>query len=377
MKIPVIAIAIICCLYCCQEPQIGSQDIPIETAIKFKEVSSEYSNLDFANELIDYGHLNPFTWNFIYQGAGVGVGDFDNDGLVDIYLAGNQVSDKIYRNTGDLQFEDKTANAGIEDKLWSTGVSVVDINADGLLDVYVCKHSFAPASISKKNKLYINQGNFNFKEAADEYGLGDTGFSVQAIFVDVDNDENLDCYLVNQRIDNYTKILFPDYQPSLEDQQDRLFINTNGKYTPSNKLGDVRDLSYGLNPSSADFDNNGFVDLHISTDYDNADALFMNYGGLDLNDEAADRFDHTAYFSMGSDIADVNNDGHCDLYCVDMAYSSHVKSKENMASMNVEEYNALVKATNQHQYMNNVLQINDGSGRFREINSPCRRNTEY
>ena len=358
-------ILILIILVSCSQETDGVIEVK-QKQILFDQISASHSNIQFVNTIKDDGHHNPFTYNFLYQGAGVGVGDFDNDGLIDIYFAGNMETDKIYRNLGDWKFEDRTQSSGIQDNAWSTGVSVVDINADGLLDVYVCKHSYNPFKLSKKNKLFINQGNFRFVEAADAYGLGDQGFSIQALFVDIDNDNDLDCYLVNQKIDNYTKILFPTYNSPLSEQQDKLYINQNGKFIKSSMLGNSRDLSFGLNPVCGDFDNNGFIDIHVSTDYDMPDALFMNYNGK-LVDEASSKLNHTSHFSMGSDVADFNNDGMLDLFCVDMSYNSHYRSKVNMAAMNTEKYNNIVKESGQYQNMINTLQVNDGHGGFQEI----------
>ena len=339
-----------------------------ETKIALSEVPKTKSNITFNNQLNDAGHLNAFTWNVLYNGAGVGLADFDNDGLLDIYFAGNQVPDAIYQNKGDLVFEDKTKDAGIvKDNTWSTGVSIVDINQDGFDDIYVCKHSYAPGQVSKTNLLYINQGDFTFVESAKKYGLADDGFSVQATFVDIDQDNDLDCYLINQRVDKFTQILFPQKTYSDAEQREKLYLNDgSGNFQEALGKIPVRSGGYGLNVLAADFDDNGYSDIHVSTDYKWPDALIMNRGGK-LTDEATSRFNHTSFFSMGSDVADIDRDGDLDLFCADMAYESHYRSKANMEQMDTKGFEEVVDFSGLYQFMINTLQINNGNGYFQEV----------
>ncbi len=350
----------------------GESDTPLreekDTKIALAEVPKTKSKITFNNQLNDAGHLNAFTWNVLYNGAGVGLADFDNDGLLDIYFAGNQVSDAIYQNKGNLVFEDKTNAAGIKiDNTWSTGVSIVDINQDGFDDIYVCKHSYAPGQVPKRNLLYINQGDFTFVESAARFGLADNGFSVQATFIDIDQDNDLDCYLINQRVDKFTQILFPQKTYSEAEQREKLYLN-DGSGHFSEAVGSIplRSGGYGLNVLAADFDNNGYCDIHVSTDYKWPDALLMNRSGS-FTDEATHRFNHTSFFSMGSDVADIDRDGDLDLFCADMAYESHYRSKANMEQMDTKGFEEVVDFSGLYQFMINTLQVNNGKGYFQEI----------
>ena len=192
-------------LNACQKESNVNKGTSKSTAskISLKKIPSSQSKVTFNNFIKENQKVHYFIWNFIYQGAGVSIGDINNDGLQDIYFSGNMASDKLYLNKGNFEFEDISKSSGIEDRLWSTGVTMVDINADGFLDIYVCKNFFLLQEGVRRNKLFINNGNSTFTEKAEEYGIGDTGFSIQSNFFDADNDGDLDLYLVNQPMDQY------------------------------------------------------------------------------------------------------------------------------------------------------------------------------
>ncbi len=335
--------------------------------ISLKKIPASQSNIDFSNDIKENKLVHYFNWNFIYSGAGVGIGDINNDGLQDIYLAGNMVSDKLYLNKGNFEFEDISKSAGIEDKMWSTGISMVDVNADGLLDIYVCKNFFLLQESVRTNKLFINNGDLTFTESAEKYGLADAGFSVQASFFDAENDGDLDLYLVNQPMDEYSsKLARPETVAKLP-YSDKFFINNNGKYEDRTDEMNFTNKVFGLNASVADFTNDGRTDIYLCNDYYHGDNFYINQGGNKFKDELIQRVDHTSFYSMGADVADINGDGWLDFITLDMAYPDHFRSKTNMESMRPDRFWQLVGAGNHYQYPVNNLQLNQGKGYFSEI----------
>lgn len=343
----------------------GSAEGPSEISVE--KIPSSKTGISFSNDIKETKLVHYFNWNFIYSGAGVAIGDINNDGLQDIYLAGNMVSDKLYLNKGNWEFEDISKEAGIVDKLWSTGVNMVDVNADGLLDIYVCKNFFLLQESVRKNKLFINNGDNTFTESADKYGLGDTGFSVQASFFDAENDGDLDLYLVNQPMDEYAaKLARPETVAALP-YSDKLYINENGKYVDKTDALNFQNKVFGLNASVADFTNDGRTDIYLCNDYYHGDNFYINQGKLKFRDELKERVDHTSFYSMGADVADINQDGWLDFISLDMAYPSHFRSKTNMESMRPDRFWTLVDAGHHYQYAVNNLQLNNGYGYFSEI----------
>ena len=335
--------------------------------ILFEKIPSSTSGVTFNNQIRENSKIHPFVWNFMYQGAGVAVGDINNDGLPDIYFSGNMVSDKLYLNKGNFVFEDISTTAGIEDKFWSTGVNMVDVNADGLLDIYVCKNFFLPQPGVRRNKLFINNGDATFTEKGEEYGLADTGFSIQSNFFDADNDGDLDMYLVNQPVDVYSGLMMRLETVKGLPSSDKFYENRNGKFYDVTKELNLTNKSYGLNSLVADLNADGWSDLYICNDYNKGDQMLMNQGGGKYLNEILDRTKHTSFYSMGSDAADVNRDGHIDFITLDMAFSSHYRSKTNMESMRPELFWNLRNDGQQFQYAVNNLQVNNGDGTFKDV----------
>ncbi len=363
---------IIFCLYSCGQEQTSTNTSSAKESnnlgkISLKKIPSSQSNVSFSNDIKENKLVHYFNWNFIYSGAGVGIGDINNDGLQDIYLAGNMVSDKLYLNKGNFEFEDISKSAGIEDKMWSTGVNMVDVNADGLLDIYVCKNFFLLQESVRTNKLFINNGDLTFTESAEKYGLADAGFSVQASFFDAENDGDLDLYLVNQPMDEYSsKLARPETVAKLP-YSDKFYINNNGKFEDKTKEMNFTNKVFGLNASVADFTNDGRTDIYLCNDYYHGDNFYINQGNNAFSDELVQRVDHTSFYSMGADVADINNDGWLDFITLDMAYPDHFRSKTNMESMRPQRFWQLVGAGNHYQYPVNNLQLNQGNGYFSEI----------
>lgn len=335
--------------------------------IRLKKIPASQSNITFNNFIKENQKVHFFIWNFIYQGAGVAIGDINNDGLQDIYFSGNMASDKLYLNKGNFQFEDISSSSGIEDRLWSTGVTMVDINADGLLDIYVCKNFFLLQEGVRKNKLFINNGDLTFTEKAPTYGIDDAGYSVQANFLDADNDGDLDLYLVNQPMDQYAAQMAKKETLKKLPFSDKFYRNNNGKFSDETEKLKLKNRSYGLNALASDFTDNGWSDIYISNDYNQGDQFMINNGQMNFSNEIQSRLDHTSFYSMGSDVADINNDGWLDFMTLDMAFGDHYRSKTNMESMRPELFWKLVNEGNHYQYAVNNLQLNDGHGYFSEI----------
>ncbi len=352
------------------QPAAEKHDIQTEWQnpfeIKLEQITSEHSGLYFNNAIYDKGNMNPFVWNFIYTGGGVATGDLDNDGLPDIYFAGNQVADKVYQNTGDFTFKDLSARAGISDELWTTGVTFADVNGDGLLDIYVCKTSPTLMPERNRNKLYINKGDFHFEEQGAKYGIDDTGYSIQATFFDIDQDGDLDMYLVNQPLDQFSQLLYQPQQVMQYRSGDKIFYFENGSFRDRTPKFLKNDPRYGLGVTLGDFNNDGWTDIYVCNDYHHGDLLLINYEGT-FTDELKSRLGHSSFYSMGSDAGDINNDGFEDLVVLDMAFSDHFRSKTNMLSMNTDFFWQIVRDGQHYQYAVNTLQLNRGDGTFAEI----------
>lgn len=376
MKHSITLFFITACLFliigCENEPQqkkgnSSANSISSENHISFKKIPASQSKINFSNTIKENKRVHYFIWNFIYQGAGVAIGDINNDGLQDIYLSGNMVSDKLYLNKGNFEFEDISAKAGIEDKLWSTGVTMVDVNADGLLDIYVCKNFFLLQESVRKNKLFINNGDLTFSQKADEYGLADPGYAVQSNFFDADNDGDLDMYLVNQPMDQYASLLAKKETLVKLPFTDKFFRNDNGKFTDITEESRLKNRTYGLNALVSDFTGNGWSDFYVCNDYNRGDQFMINNGQLKFSNEIRSRINHTSFYSMGADAADINNDGWIDFLTLDMAFGDHYRSKTNMESMRPDLFWKLVEDGNHYQYAVNNLQLNQGYGFFSEI----------
>jgi hypothetical protein len=336
----------------------------------FKLLSSEVTGIDFNNSIKESETKNHIYYSQIYNGAGVAVGDINNDGLSDLFFCGNQVNDKLYLNKGNFKFEDISKISKItRSPGWSWGVTMADVNSDGYLDIYVSRNGESMTPSDRKNKLFINNKDLTFTESAQEYGLADAGFSSQAVFFDMDNDGDLDMYQVNQLPDSR---LFQRYknipQKRYKLYTDKLYKNENGKYRDVSKEAKLTNrYTYGLSVSASDLNNDGFVDLYISNDYDEPDFLYYNNGDGTFVNVINEKLKHISRFSMGTEIGDINNDGHMDIFTLDMASDDHYRSKTNMKSMNAQEFKEMTNKGDHYQYMFNTLQINNGLGAFSDI----------
>ncbi|MEP6905036.1 MAG: VCBS repeat-containing protein, partial [Gemmatimonadales bacterium] len=290
----------------------------------FKSLGADQTGVTFANTITTSDSLNVLTDVYIYNGAGVAAGDIDNDGLPDIFFAGNMVSSRLYRNKGHMKFEDITERAGVHTSRWATGATMVDINDDGYLDIYV---SVSGPEWSKPeqraNLLFINNRNGTFREAAAQYGIGDTGFTTQAAFLDYNGDGCLDLFILNNSPKDFSR--GSGSQPTgvrdlTPDSYNQLFRNDcHGKFTNvSTEAGILRGAGYGLGVVVSDVNGDGWPDIYVSNDVTPNDVLYINNGDGTFTDKAARSLKHTSYAGMGVDIADFNNDGKLDILQVDM-----------------------------------------------------------
>lgn len=332
----------------------------------FSQLTSNSTNLDFINEIKETTEFNTFTYDGFLQGAGVGILDVDNDGLQDIYFASSSGNDKLYRNKGNLKFEDISEKAGIQKGVYfSSGITIVDINQDGYDDIYV--NRFLYTEVEKlKNKLYVNQKDGTFKEEASTYGIDDPGLSTCATFFDMDGDNDLDLYVGNQppndifnkqKLKNKVALYYTD----------NLYRNDNSKFTKITQTAGIENYNYTLSVNPIDYDEDGDIDLFVASDYAEPDYLYTNDGKGNFTNKANEAFRHISNFAMGADIADINNDGLLDIFCVDMVAEDNFRQKTNMSGMNPKKFWALANNGYHHQYMFNALQLNNGNGMFSEI----------
>lgn len=341
-----------------------------ESTTLFNLVENNKTNVHFKNTVKENLYFNFLNYAYIYNGGGVAVGDINNDGLEDVYFTSNQESNRLYLNQGKLEFKDITVKAKVSDEIgWTTGVTMIDINNDGWLDIYVCKSGSLKSHQNRKNKLFINQKDNTFKENAAGYGLDHFGFSTQAYFFDFDNDEDLDMYLVNHRKDFRNNVNIDQrIQQTKEDyNSDQLFRNDGSSFTNITTEAGILNKAWGLSASIGDFNNDNLPDIFVANDFLEPDFLYINQGNGTFKDEALTHFNHISSNSMGSDFADINNDLQPDLIVLDMMAEDHIRGKENMATMSISNFNQLVDIGYHHQYMSNMLQLNNGNGTFSEI----------
>ena len=336
----------------------------------FNAIPKSISNIDFINKVEQTNTFNCLNYTYALIGAGVAVGDINNDGLEDIYMVSNQNSNRLYLNKGDFEFIDITETSNTSDiEGWSTGVIMIDINNDGWLDIYVCKSASIDTPKLRENKLYINQKNNTFKEDAKSWGLNHNGFSIQSYFFDYDKDGDLDMYLVNHRIDfeNTLRIEKKENQKFYPETSDHLFRNDGSYFTNVTLQAKIINKAWGLSASIGDFNNDGWPDIYVANDYIAPDILYINKRNGTFSNQISTRLKHISYNSMGSDYADINNDFLPDLMVLEMSAEDHVRSKENMPTMNTKGFEKIVNSNYHYPYMANVLQLNNGNGSFSDI----------
>ncbi|MEO9571968.1 MAG: VCBS repeat-containing protein [Polaribacter sp.] len=327
----------------------------------FNKLSSKKTNVTFSNNLKETDSLNYFKYTSIYMGGGVSLGDINNDGLIDIFFTGNQVSNKLYLNKGNLQFEDITKNANISgDKRWYTGSTMADVNNDGYLDIYC---AVAGKNGVKNNQLFINNKDNTFAEKANDYQIDDTANSVQSTFFDYDNDGDLDLYVANYPISHpsTSNMVYKHKMSKVSLQEsDKLYRNDGDKFTDVTEISGVKNYSFSLGISASDLNNDGWQDLYISNDYSVPDFLYINNQDGTFKEVIKDATSQTSFYGMGIDVSDINNDGFLDVFQVDMDSNNNRRQKANMASMNPKLFFETVFYGFHYQYMHNCLQLNSG-----------------
>lgn len=341
----------------------------------FEKVPGSISNITFSNNIKENLSTieNLFDFDYFYNGAGVGIGDFNNDGLPDIVFCGNQVENKLYLNEGDLKFKDISTSAGInKNKIWSNSVSVVDINQDGWQDIYISQGG-PNQRLQRKNLLYINNKDNTFTESAEQYGLADMGISTHSVFFDYDKDGDLDCLVMNEN-ELYGVDPYNIYRMAGRNEETKYFNsshfyeNENGKFRDITKEAGLERPIFGLGLCVSDINNDGWLDIYIASDYYIPDALFINNKNGTFSDKIKEHTNQVSFYGMGLDIADINNDALQDIFVLDMAAQDHIRSKTLMASMDTKQFSYLTDSLDfHHQYMYNSFQLNQGNGNFTNI----------
>ncbi|MBN3581829.1 VCBS repeat-containing protein [Algoriphagus aestuarii] len=360
------------CISCSSDVKKGEETL-------FVEVLVDSSRLDFTNQINESTLANILTYQYFYNGGGVAVGDVNNDGFEDLYFTANQGSNKLFLNQGNLKFRDITLATGTAGKQnsWTTGTAIVDINADGLKDIYVCYSGDLPEA-QRRNQLFVNQGLDKqgipfFKEMAAEYGLDDPGYSTSVYFSDLDLDGDLDMLLLNHNPSLFNNLNINAFESMLSTRDSmsssKIYKNENGLFRNATKESGLSEtgLSYGLGASIADFNGDGFPDIYLGNDYSAPDYLYINQGDGTFIDQIQEAIGHSSLYTMGVDAADINRDGKLDLITLDMLPEDNSRQKLLFSPENYEHYNLFLKAGLHHQLMRNMLQLNLGDGTFSEI----------
>ena len=336
----------------------------------FEKLPASKTHIDFTNQIKETPEFNILDYLYFYNGGGVASGDINNDGLVDLFFTSNQGKNKLYLNKGNMEFEDISVKAGVEGfSDWKTGVTMADVNGDGLLDIYVCAVSNFKG-MEGSNELYINNGDNTFTEKANEYGLDFTGFATQAAFFDYDKDGDLDCYLLNHAVHN-TRSYDRVNTRMLKDNEagDYLYRNDGGKFKDVSAESGIYQaaMGYGLGVSVADLNNDGWLDIYVSNDFHEDDYYYINQKDGTYKEGIKEHFKHLSRFSMGSDIADINNDGYQDVMTLDMYPEDEKVEKSSVGEDPLDIYMYKLQFGYFNQYSRNCLQLNMGGQKFSDI----------
>ena len=358
----------------------------------FSRLPSGETGVTFSNDIEPYesDSLNPLDYDYLYNGGGVAVADFNNDGKPDVYFSGNRVSSRMYLNDGDhhggpFHFRDVTSESATGTTQWATGVSAVDINQDGWMDLYVCMAGPSKKPADMTNRLFINAGKTadgvpRFREMAHEYGLDDTGYSTQAAFFDYDRDGDLDCYLLTNHVTQANRnVVRPKYRNGEAPSTDRLYRNEGAvgggpgagklpralpaapRFTNVSRQAGITIEGYGLGVVVSDLNGDGWVDVYVANDFLSNDLVWINNQDGTFKNRAGDYLKHTSWNGMGADVADINNDARPDVLVVDMLPESSPRQKQMMMKLNVDMYQLLRNMGYETQQVRNTLQLNNGS----------------
>ncbi len=338
----------------------------------FTLLPEKQTGIRFQNNISESPEQNVLAYEYFYNGAGVAVGDLNNDGMVDIVFTANMDQPKVYFNKGNLSFEDVTGKTKIHAGGWKTGVTMADVNADGWLDIYICRSGNGEET-DRRNLLFINQQNGSFKEMGALYGVDDMGHSTQAVFFDYDRDGDLDLFVLNhstKRYRNFDVAWMKSARDSLAG--DKLFRNDNGHY--SNVSADAgiigNPICFGLGVAVADFNRDGWPDMYVTNDYDEDDYLYINQQDGTFKEAVSSYLGHTSKFSMGCDVGDINNDGMSDLITLDMLPEDNRRQKLLKGPDGYDFFQMLLNNGYYYQYMRNMLHLatnNNGKITYSEI----------
>src|SRR5690606_17932281 len=346
----------------------------------FTLLGSEQTGISFENTVENQKDFNIFKYRNFYNGGGVAIGDINNDGLADIYFSGNMVPNRLYLNKGNFEFEDISETAGIMgNKPWSTGVLMVDVNNDGLLDIYVCNAGNMEGN-NHDNDHNINNGDITFTENAHEYSLAETGFTTHSSYFDYDGDGELDVYIMNKSNVPVSSLGYAE-QRDIRDQDwdkvpdifrgvgDMLLRNDNGKFVDVSEEAGIYGslIGFGLGVMITDFNGDLWPDIYISNDFYERDYLYINQGDGTFREEIKDWTSHLSLSAMGVDVADINNDGYNDIYVTEMLPEEEQRVK---SIMQFEGYNVFDLKQDKdffQQYIQNTLQLSNGDGTFSEV----------
>lgn len=365
-------------IHACGPTDEASQAPKPEPATLFTLLDSGATGVGFINGLIESESLNILRYEYLYNGAGVAAGDVNNDGLCDLYFVSNTGQDRLYLNQGGMRFTDATREAGIlAPDGYKTGVSMADVNGDGWLDIHVCRDASNNLE-QRRNLLYINNRDGSFSERAREFGLDDPSFSTQAYFFDMDQDGDLDLYLVNHPSDmrtaNTVKVTMGprgEYllakEPEQEHASDRLYRNDGTRFTDVTEAKGMHNAEFGLSAAITDFNADQVPDIFVGNDYVGYDQLLISGADRNWTNEAQERLPHATFNSMGSDCADINNDGLSDLVCLDMTASDPYRYKTLVMSANHSKHEMLLSVGLGAQFSVNALHLNHGDGSFGDV----------
>ncbi len=351
----------------------------------FTKLDASQTGIDFINKVDNEKDFNVFKYRNFYNGGGVAIGDINNDGLPDVYLTANRSKNKLYLNKGDFKFEDISESSNSAGKRsWSTGVVMVDINADGWLDIYVCNAGNLKGD-DQKNELFINNGSstssgqVTFTEKAEEYNLADSGFTTHTAFFDYDGDGDLDAYILNNSFipvsslgySNKRELRGKDWDlPDLfKGGGDKLLRNDNGKFTDVSEEAGIYGslIGFGLGVTIGDVNNDMLPDIYVSNDFYERDYFYINNGDGTFTEDIKNRMPHLSLSSMGADMSDINNDGLPEIFVTDMLPESDVRLKNTSDFERYDVYQLKKSKDFYHQYMQNTLQLNNGDNTFSEI----------